>query len=70
MNKEKYSCQYHGRTEGHPIQKCLEFLKLVQVMTNEGEIDFCEKIKEQNVSVLLEEFRKPVTIFIEGKVSK
>ena len=32
-------------------------------MMNEGEIEFTGKIKEQNVSVLLEEVRKPVTIF-------
>ena len=66
MNQEKCSCQYHGRTEGHLIQECLEFLKLVQGMMNEEEIEFCEKIEEQTVSVLLEEVRKPVTIFYRG----
>ena len=55
MNKEKCSCQYHGRIEGHPIQECAEDLKLEQVMMHEGEIEFCGKIEEKNVSVLLEE---------------
>ena len=35
-------------------------------MMNEGEIEFCGKIEEQNVNVLLEEVRKPVTIFYRG----
>ena len=51
MNQEKCSCQYHERTESHPILEYPEFLKLVQVMMNEGEIKFYEKIEEQNVSV-------------------
>ena len=47
----------------HSIQKCSKFLKMVQVMMNDGEIEFYGKVEEQNVSVLLEEVRKPVTIF-------
>ena len=35
-------------------------------MMNEGEIEFCGRIEEQNVSVLLEEVRKPLTIFYRG----
>ena len=35
-------------------------------MMNKGEIEFCGKMEEQNMSVLLEEVRKPVTIFYRG----
>ena len=45
-DQEKGFYQYHGRTVDHPIQECPEFLKLVQVMMNEGEIEFCGKIEE------------------------
>ena len=51
---------------GHSIQECPEFLKMIQEMMNEGEIEFCENIKEQSVSVLLEEVRKPLTVFYRG----
>ena len=47
----------------HSIQKCPEFLELIQKMMNEGEMEFCGKIEEQNVSVLQKEVPKPVTIF-------
>ena len=47
----------------HSIQECLEFLELVQEMINEGEMEFCGKMEEQNVSVLLKEVPKAVTIF-------
>ena len=39
---------------------------MIQEMMNGGKIKFCGKIKEQNVSVLLEEVRKPLTIFYRG----
>ena len=51
---------------GHPIQECPEFLETIQEMVNKGEIEFCGKTKEQNVSVLLEEVRKPLTVFYRG----
>ena len=35
-------------------------------MMNEGKIEFCEKMRKQDVSILLEEVRKPVTIFYRG----
>ena len=35
-------------------------------MMDGGKIEFCEKTKEQNVSVLLEEVRKPLMIFYRG----
>ena len=35
-------------------------------MINEGEMEFYGKMEEQNVSVLLEEFPKPITIFYQG----
>ena len=36
-------------------------------MMNEGELEFCGKVEEQNVSVLLrEEAPKPLTIFYRG----
>ena len=47
----------------HSIQECPEFLELIQEMINEGEMEFYGKIEEQNVSVLLEEVPKAVTIF-------
>ena len=50
----------------HSIQEYQEFLELVQEMMNEGEIEFCEKMKEQNVSVLQREAPKSITIFYQG----
>ena len=50
----------------HSIQECPEFLELIQKMMNEGEMKFCGKIEEQNVSVLLKKVWKPVTIFYWG----
>ena len=62
--QEKCFCQYHGSTMNHSIQKGLDFLELIQEMMNEGELEFCGKVEEQNVSVLLkEEVPKPLTIF-------
>ena len=66
MNRGECFCQYHKKTMDHSIQECPEFLKIVQVMMNEREKEFCGKIEEQNVSVLLEEVPKPVTIFYRG----
>ena len=63
MNQEKSYCQYHDRTTGHSIQECPEFLKMIQEMMDGGKIEFYGKIKEQSVSVLLEEVRKPLTVF-------
>ena len=63
MNQDKGYCQYHGKMTGHSIQECPEFLKMIQEMMNGGKIEFCGKTKEQNVSVLLEEVRKPLTVF-------
>ena len=63
MNREECFCQYHEKTMDHSIQECPEFLKMVQVMMNDGEIEFCGKVEEQNMSVLLEEVRKPLTVF-------
>ena len=54
-DQEKYFCQYHGSATGHAIQECPDFLKLIQEMMNEGELEFCGKMEEQNVSVLLKE---------------
>ena len=66
MDQEKYFWQYHERTIDHFIQECLEFLELIQEIINEGEIEFYGKMEEQNVSVLLKEVPKPVTIFYRG----
>ena len=66
MNQEKGYCQYHGKRTGHSIQKCPEFLKMMQEMIDGGKIEFCEKMKEQSVSILLEEVRKPLTVFYRG----
>ena len=62
-DQKKRFCQYHGRTVDHSIQECPEFLEIMQEMINEGEMKFCGKMEEQNVSVLLKEVSKPVTIF-------
>ena len=50
----------------HSIQECPKFLELVQEMINDGEMEFYGKMEEQNVSVLLEEVPKPITIFYRG----
>ena len=47
----------------HSIQECPEFLKMMQEMMDGGKIEFCGKIKEQSVSILLEEVQKPLTVF-------
>ena len=62
-DQEKCFYQYHGSTMDHSIQECPDFLELIQEMMNEGEMEFCGKMEEQNVSVLLEEAPKPLTIF-------
>ena len=54
-DQEKCFCHYHGSATGHAIQECLDFLELIQEMMNEGELEFCGKTEEQNVSVLLKE---------------
>ena len=51
----------------HSIQECLDFLELIQEMMNKGELEFCGKVEEQNVSVLLkEEAPKPLNIYYRG----
>ena len=65
-DQEKCFCQYHGRTMDYSIQKCRKFLELVQEMMNEGEIELCGKMEEQNVSVLQRKAPKPVTNFYRG----
>ena len=66
INWEKHFCQYHGRTMDHFIQGCPKFLMIVQEMMNEGEIEFYERMEEQNMSVLLKEVPKPLTVFYRG----
>ena len=51
---------------GSLYPKCQKFLELVQEMMNEGVMEFCGKMDEQNVSVLQGEALKPVTIFYRG----
>ena len=66
-DQKKCFCQYHWSTTDYSIQKCPNFLKLIQKMMNKGELEFCGKIKEQNVSVLLKkEALKPLTIYYRG----
>ena len=65
-SQEKAYCQYHDEVIGHSIQECPEFLEMIQEMMNKGGIEFCGKTKEQNVSVLLEEVWKPLTVFYRG----
>ena len=66
VDQEKCYCRYHGKTVNHSIQECLRFLKMVQEMINGGEIKFCGKMQEQDVSVLLKEVPKPLTVFYRG----
>ena len=66
MDQEKCFYQYHGRTVDHPIKECPKFLELIQKMINEGEMEFFGKMEEQNVSILLKEVPKLVTIFYRG----
>ena len=66
--QEKRCCQYHEGAKGHVIQKCPDFLELVQKMMIEGELEFCGRMEEQNVSVLLkEETPKPFVIYYRGR---
>ena len=63
-DQEKCFCQYHESAMGHAIQECPNFLELIQEMMNEGELEFCRKMEEQNVSFLLKEKApKPLTIY-------
>ena len=50
----------------HSIQECPDFLELIQEMMNKRELEFCGKMEEQDVSVLLEKAPKPLTIFYRG----
>ena len=49
----------------HSIHECPKFLKMIQKMMNEEQIEFCRKMQEQNVSVLLKEVPKPLTVFYQ-----
>ena len=66
MDQEKCYYRYHGKMADHSIQECPKFLKTIQEMMNEGEIEFCGKLQEQNVSVLLKEVPKPLIVFYRG----
>ena len=50
----------------HSIQGCPKFLTIVQEIMNEREMEFCGRMEEQNVSVLLKEVPKPLTVFYRG----
>ena len=67
--KDQGKCfyQYHRSNTDNSIQECPNFLKLIQDMMNEGDLEFYGKGEEQNVSVLLEEAPKPLTIFYRGR---
>ena len=65
-DQEKCYCRYHGKTTDHSIQECLKFLMMIQEMINGGEIEFCGKMQEQNVSVLLKKIPKPLIVFYRG----
>ena len=65
--QEKCCYQYHRGAKGHVIQECPDFLELVQKMMIEGELGFCRKIEERNMSVLIkEEALKPFVIYYRG----
>ena len=65
-NQKEGYCQYHDKTADHSIQECPKFLEIIHEMMNRGKIEFCGKMREQGVSVLLEEVRKPMIIFYRG----
>ena len=70
-DQRKCFYRYHGSAMGHAIQECPDFLELIQGMMNDGELEFCGKMEEQNVSVLLkEEAPKPLIIYYRGEVNK
>ena len=62
----KHHCQYHDKMVDHPIQECMNFLKLIQEMMNRGEMEFYRQMEEQKVNVLIKEAPKPLTIFYRG----
>ena len=66
MDQEKCYCRYHGEMADHSIQECPQFFKMIQEMINRGEIEFCGKMKEQDVNILLKEVPKPLTVFYRG----
>ena len=45
-DQEKYFYQYHKSTTDYSIQKCPDFLELIQEMMNEGEMEFCGKMEK------------------------
>ena len=52
---------------GHAIQECPDFLELIQEMMNERKLEFCGRMEEQNVSVLLKkETLKPLIFYYWG----
>ena len=51
---------------GHSIQDCQDFLDLVQGLMDEGRMEFCKEVKEQDVNVLQGETSKPVIIHYRG----
>ena len=64
--KDQEQCfyQYHASTMDHSIQECPDFQELIQEMMNKGELEFCGKEEEPNVSILLKEKApKPLTIY-------
>ena len=66
-DQEKCFCQYYRIATGHAIQECPNFLELIQEMMNDRELEFCGKMEEQNVSVLLKEVApKPLIIYYRG----
>ena len=66
-DQEQCFCHYHGSTMDYFIQECPDFLELIQGMMNEEELEFCGKVKEQNVSVSLkEEAPKLLIIYYRG----
>ena len=51
---------------GHSIQDCQDFLGLVQGLMDEGRMEFCKEVKEQDVNVLQGETSKAVIIHYRG----
>ena len=46
MDQEKCFYQYYGRTMDHSHPRVPRFLKIIQELMNEGEMEFCGKMEE------------------------
>ena len=69
IDQEKCYCRYHGETASHSIQKCPEFLKIIQEMMNGGKIEFCGKIKRAKCERFARRSSKAIDCFLSKERS-